>query len=55
MSIDYQTLSFEYAPCREQSAQVGADEALYPVIVVGAGPVASPPRSISRSRACRSC
>ncbi|WP_153139817.1 FAD-dependent oxidoreductase [Paraburkholderia agricolaris] len=36
MSINYQTLSFEYRPCREQS---GAEQAGYPVIVVGAGPV----------------
>ncbi|MDT8838288.1 FAD-dependent oxidoreductase [Paraburkholderia fungorum] len=36
MSINYQTLSFEYRPCREQS---GAEQARYPVIVVGAGPV----------------
>ena len=36
MSINYQTLSFEYRPCREQG---GADQAVYPVIVVGAGPV----------------
>ncbi|WP_168789339.1 FAD-dependent oxidoreductase [Paraburkholderia aromaticivorans] len=39
MSINYQTLSFEYQPCREQSAQGDADQAAYPVIVVGAGPV----------------
>lgn len=39
MSINYQTLSFDYRPCREQSAQGGADQAAYPVIVVGAGPV----------------
>src|ERR1700754_3644322 len=39
MSINYQTLSFEYQPCREQSAQSGADQAAYPVVVVGAGPV----------------
>ncbi len=39
MSINYQTLSFEYQPCREQGAQGGADQAAYPVIVVGAGPV----------------
>jgi 3-(3-hydroxy-phenyl)propionate hydroxylase len=39
MSINYQTLSFEYQPCREQSAQGGAEQAAYPVIVVGAGPV----------------
>jgi 3-(3-hydroxy-phenyl)propionate hydroxylase len=39
MSINYQTLSFEYQACREQSAQSGADQAAYPVIVVGAGPV----------------
>ncbi|NPT57903.1 FAD-dependent oxidoreductase [Paraburkholderia elongata] len=39
MSINYQTLSFEYQPCREQSGQSGADQAPYPVIVVGAGPV----------------
>lgn len=39
MSINYQTLSFEYQPCREQSGQGGAEQAPYPVIVVGAGPV----------------
>ncbi|HEY2608277.1 MAG TPA: FAD-dependent oxidoreductase [Paraburkholderia sp.] len=39
MSINYQTLSFEYQPCREQSAQPGAEQSVYPVIVVGAGPV----------------
>ncbi|MFL9961904.1 FAD-dependent oxidoreductase [Paraburkholderia sediminicola] len=39
MSINYQTLSFEYQPCREQSAQPGAEQAVHPVIVVGAGPV----------------
>lgn len=39
MSINYQTLSFDYQPCREQSGQRGADQAPYPVIVVGAGPV----------------
>jgi 3-(3-hydroxy-phenyl)propionate hydroxylase len=39
MSINYQTLSFEYQPCREQSARPGAEQAVYPVIVVGAGPV----------------
>ncbi|MFM0341632.1 FAD-dependent oxidoreductase [Paraburkholderia fungorum] len=39
MSINYQTLSFEYRPCREQGAQDGTDQAVYPVIVVGAGPV----------------
>ncbi|PRX36156.1 3-(3-hydroxy-phenyl)propionate hydroxylase [Paraburkholderia sp. BL18I3N2] len=39
MSINYQTLSFEYRPCREQSTQGGAEQAAYPVIVVGAGPV----------------
>ncbi|MFM0666596.1 FAD-dependent oxidoreductase [Paraburkholderia sediminicola] len=39
MSINYQALSFEYEPCREQSAEGGADHAVYPVIVVGAGPV----------------
>ncbi|CAB3732923.1 FAD-dependent oxidoreductase [Paraburkholderia rhynchosiae] len=42
MSINYQTLSFEYQPCREQTAQStqsGAEQAAYPVIVVGAGPV----------------
>jgi 3-(3-hydroxy-phenyl)propionate hydroxylase len=39
MSINYQTLSFDYKPCREQSGQSGADQAAYPVIVVGAGPV----------------
>jgi 3-(3-hydroxy-phenyl)propionate hydroxylase len=37
MSIDYQTLSFDYQPCREQ--QGGTQGAVYPVIVVGAGPV----------------
>ncbi len=39
MSTNYQTLSFEYKPCREQSEHGGADQAAYPVIVVGAGPV----------------
>lgn len=42
MSIDYQTLSFEYKPCREQSEpgeHGGVEQAAYPVIVVGAGPV----------------
>ncbi|CAE6740629.1 FAD-dependent oxidoreductase [Paraburkholderia haematera] len=39
MSINYQTLSFDYQPCREQSGQSAADQAPYPVIVVGAGPV----------------
>ncbi|MEA3083423.1 MAG: 3-(3-hydroxy-phenyl)propionate hydroxylase [Paraburkholderia sp.] len=42
MSINYQTLSFEYKPCREQSEPGGqgdAEHAPYPVIVVGAGPV----------------
>jgi 3-(3-hydroxy-phenyl)propionate hydroxylase len=39
MSTNYQTLSFEYQPCREQSASGGAEQAVYPVIVVGAGPV----------------
>ena len=39
MSINYQALSFEYQPCREQSAQAGNEQAAYPVIVVGAGPV----------------
>ncbi|SDR40829.1 3-(3-hydroxy-phenyl)propionate hydroxylase [Paraburkholderia fungorum] len=38
MSINYQALSFDYQPCREQSAQ-GDEQAAYPVIVVGAGPV----------------
>jgi 3-(3-hydroxy-phenyl)propionate hydroxylase len=37
MSIDYQALSFEYRPCREQ--QGGTQGTAYPVIVVGAGPV----------------
>jgi 3-(3-hydroxy-phenyl)propionate hydroxylase len=37
MSIDYQTLSFDYQPCREQ--QGGTQATAYPVIVVGAGPV----------------
>jgi len=48
MSIDYQALSFEYRPCREQQTQRDtqpaqpaqqAQAAPYPVIVVGAGPV----------------
>jgi 3-(3-hydroxy-phenyl)propionate hydroxylase len=39
MSINYQTLSFEYQPCREQNGQGGADQTVYPVIVVGGGPV----------------
>ena len=39
MSINYQTLSFEYQPCREQDARNGAEQTVYPVIVVGAGPV----------------
>ncbi|MEN8500923.1 MULTISPECIES: FAD-dependent oxidoreductase [Paraburkholderia] len=39
MSTNYQTLSFEYKSCREQSERGGADQAAYPVIVVGAGPV----------------
>jgi 3-(3-hydroxy-phenyl)propionate hydroxylase len=39
MSINYQTLSFDYQPCREQSGQRGDEQAVYPVIVVGAGPV----------------
>src|ERR1700689_4286752 len=39
MSINYQTLSFEYQPCREQSGQGDADQTVYPVIVVGGGPV----------------
>ncbi|ASL47008.1 3-(3-hydroxy-phenyl)propionate/3-hydroxycinnamic acid hydroxylase [Burkholderia sp. AD24] len=39
MSINYQTLSFDYQSCREQSAQGDAEQATYPVIVVGAGPV----------------
>ncbi|MFM0737909.1 FAD-dependent oxidoreductase [Paraburkholderia xenovorans] len=38
MSINYQTLSFEYRRCREQSGDDGK-QAAYPVIVVGAGPV----------------
>jgi 3-(3-hydroxy-phenyl)propionate hydroxylase len=38
MSINYQTLTFEYQPCREQSGQ-GGEQAAHPVIVVGAGPV----------------
>jgi len=37
MGINYQTLSFEYQPCREQ--QGGTQATAYPVIVVGAGPV----------------
>ncbi|QUN30721.1 FAD-dependent oxidoreductase [Cupriavidus sp. KK10] len=36
-SIDYQRLSFEYQPCAEQ--QKGADPAIHPVVVVGAGPI----------------
>jgi 3-(3-hydroxy-phenyl)propionate hydroxylase len=36
MSIDYQRLSFEYQPCREQQS---GDGDTHPVIVVGAGPV----------------
>jgi 3-(3-hydroxy-phenyl)propionate hydroxylase len=39
MSINYQTLSFEYKPCREQAGQGDAEQVAYPVIVVGAGPV----------------
>jgi 3-(3-hydroxy-phenyl)propionate hydroxylase len=42
MSINYQTLSFEYRPCAEQSEQreaAGARQVVHPVIVVGAGPV----------------
>ncbi|CAE6799650.1 FAD-dependent oxidoreductase [Paraburkholderia nemoris] len=39
MSINYQTLSFDYKPCREQAGQGDAEQAAYPVIVVGAGPV----------------
>ncbi|NML32538.1 FAD-dependent oxidoreductase [Paraburkholderia antibiotica] len=45
MSIDYQALSFEYRPCREQESARdtrqtnSTEEACYPVIVVGAGPV----------------
>jgi 3-(3-hydroxy-phenyl)propionate hydroxylase len=39
MSINYQTLSFDYQPCREQREQSAAQQALHPVIVVGAGPV----------------
>ncbi|SMG55263.1 FAD-dependent oxidoreductase [Paraburkholderia susongensis] len=45
MSINYQALSFEYRPCREQRAQREEgvprekEPAAYPVIVVGAGPV----------------
>jgi 3-(3-hydroxy-phenyl)propionate hydroxylase len=42
MSINYQTLSFEYKPCRERSEPGGqgdAEHAPHPVIVVGAGPV----------------
>ncbi|CAB3800562.1 FAD-dependent oxidoreductase [Paraburkholderia fynbosensis] len=39
MSINYQTLSFEYQPCREQREPSAAQQALHPVIVVGAGPV----------------
>lgn len=39
MSINYQTLSFDYQPCREQAAQGDVEQVVYPVIVVGAGPV----------------
>jgi 3-(3-hydroxy-phenyl)propionate hydroxylase len=39
MSINYQTMSFEYRPCREQGAHGENERAVYPVIVVGAGPV----------------
>ncbi|MFM0128584.1 FAD-dependent oxidoreductase [Paraburkholderia sediminicola] len=39
MSINYQTLSFDYKPCREQAGQGDAEQVAYPVIVVGAGPV----------------
>ncbi|WP_233833936.1 FAD-dependent oxidoreductase [Paraburkholderia sp. ZP32-5] len=52
MTIDYQALSFEYRPCREQQTQRDTQQAQqttqqsqqteaapYPVIVVGAGPV----------------
>ncbi|MFM0273179.1 FAD-dependent oxidoreductase [Paraburkholderia aspalathi] len=39
MSINYQTLSFDYKPCREQAEQGDAEQVAYPVIVVGAGPV----------------
>lgn len=35
--IDYQTLTFDYARCREQGE--GAEKRVYPVVVVGAGPV----------------
>ncbi|WP_240655410.1 FAD-dependent oxidoreductase [Paraburkholderia phosphatilytica] len=34
--IDYQALSFDYLPCREQQ---GGDAIVHPAIVVGAGPV----------------
>jgi len=34
---DYQTLTFDYAPCREQAT--GAASHVHPVAVVGAGPV----------------
>jgi 3-(3-hydroxy-phenyl)propionate hydroxylase len=37
MSIDYQTLKFDYRPRAARAAQ--ADAAVHPVIVVGAGPV----------------
>src|SRR5579864_4356003 len=36
MSTNYQTLSFDYQPCREQAGQPAT---VHPVIVVGAGPV----------------
>lgn len=39
MSINYQTLSFDYRPCAEQSGPDVAEQAVHPVIVVGAGPV----------------
>src|SRR5258705_5599880 len=38
MSINSQTLSFEYTRCAEQNA-AGGTAATHPVIVVGAGPV----------------
>ncbi|HXZ10533.1 MAG TPA: FAD-dependent oxidoreductase [Paraburkholderia sp.] len=40
MSINYQTLSFDYQPCREQQGAQGNEAAtVHPVVVVGAGPV----------------
>jgi len=38
MSIDYQRLTFEYQPCKEQREQ-GTEGTIHPVVVVGAGPI----------------